>query len=176
MTVADFTAKDVKALRDRTGAGMMDAKRALQENGGDPEKAATWLREKGLSQAAKRSDRESSQGAVAVANEGGGAAIVELRCETDFVAKSGDFVNLVGDLAQLVAAKGEGAAQERGEEIDGLGTTLDALVRSARADEDLSGSLGEPTRPEAEPKTPRAKRANGTPEYRRAFQRYARLL
>ena len=76
--MAEFTAKDVQALRQATGAGMMDAKRALQENGGDPEKAATWLREKGLSQAAKRSDRESSQGAVAVANEGGGAAIVEL--------------------------------------------------------------------------------------------------
>ena len=130
--MADFTAKDVQALRQATGAGMMDAKKALTENDGDAEKAAKWLREKGLAQAAKRSDRDSSQGAVAVANEGGGAAIVELKCETDFVAKSGDFVNLVGDLAQAVAAKGEGAAAERQDEIDALTTTLKENIQLGR--------------------------------------------
>ena len=68
--MADFTAKDVQALRQATGAGMMDAKRALQENDGDFDTAARWLREKGLAGAAKRGDRENTQGAVSVANTG----------------------------------------------------------------------------------------------------------
>ena len=119
-----FTAKDVQALRQATGAGMMDAKRALEENGGDAEAATRWLREQGLAGAAKRSDREASQGAVALAAEDGGAAIVELRCETDFVAKADDFVSLVDELAALVAAKGEEAVAERSDAIDDLRTTL----------------------------------------------------
>ena len=90
--MADFTAKDVQALRRATGAGMLDSKRALQETGGDMEKARQWLREQGLAGAAKRSDREASQGAVALAVSGRNAAIVELRCETDFVAKAETFV------------------------------------------------------------------------------------
>jgi elongation factor Ts len=120
----EFTAKDVQALRQSTGAGMMDAKRALTENDGDLEAARNWLREKGLAQSLKRQDREASQGAVAVGVAGNAAAIVELRCETDFVAKSPDFVNLVGDLADLVAAKGDGAIAERAAEVDELNTQL----------------------------------------------------
>jgi elongation factor Ts len=127
-----FTAKDVQALRQATGAGMMDAKRALTENDGDFEKAKTWLREKGLGDVNKRQGRENTQGAVAVATEGNAAAIVELKCETDFVAKQADFVNLVGDLAQLVAAKGEGAAAERQDEITALGTTLKENIELGR--------------------------------------------
>jgi elongation factor Ts len=119
-----FTAKDVQALRQATGAGMLDAKRALEENDGDQEEAAQWLRVKGLAGAAKRADREASQGAVALAVEGSGAAIVELRCETDFVAKAPEFVELVDELAQLVAAKGEAVLEERAASIDELRATL----------------------------------------------------
>ncbi|HZT68095.1 MAG TPA: translation elongation factor Ts [Acidimicrobiales bacterium] len=130
--MATFTAKDVQALRQATGAGMMDAKRALEENDGDAEAAAQWLREKGLASSAKRSDRESTQGAVAVDTVGNAAAIVELRCETDFVAKSTDFVELVEDLARLVAAKGEDAVSERQEEIDRLKVTLKENIQLGR--------------------------------------------
>jgi elongation factor Ts len=120
----DFTAKDVQALRQATGAGMMDAKRALEATSGDMESSKRWLREQGLAGAAKRADREATQGAVALAADGGAAAIVELRCETDFVAKADDFVSLVDELASLVAAKGEDAISERTEAIDDLRTKL----------------------------------------------------
>src|SRR3954471_24257318 len=93
-----FSAKDVQTLRQQTGAGMMDAKRALTETGGNMEAAGRWLREKGLAQSAQRADRAAEQGAVSVANTGSVAAAVELKCETDFVAKSPDFVALVEDL------------------------------------------------------------------------------
>ena len=72
--MADFTAQDVKALRDATGAGMMDAKRALTETGGDPAAATAWLRERGLGKAAERTHREASEGAVAVAREANAVA------------------------------------------------------------------------------------------------------
>lgn len=119
-----FTAKDVQALRQSTGAGMLDCKRALEETDGDIDAARQLLRERGLAGAAKRAEREASEGAVALAAEDGAAAIVELRCETDFVAKNADFVSLADELAALVAAKGEAAAQERSEVIDDLKTTL----------------------------------------------------
>src|SRR5436309_2746752 len=110
--MADFTAKDVQRLRQETGAGMMDCKRALEEAKGDYEEAKRILREKGLAGAAKRTGRENVQGAVAIAREGDAAAMVQLRSETDFVAKSQDFVNLAEELAALVAANGEDAAAE----------------------------------------------------------------
>jgi elongation factor Ts len=118
--MADFTAKDVQALRKATGAGMMDAKRALEESDGDAEAAADWLREKGLSKAAGRSDRENAEGAVAVARDGDRAALVELKSETDFSAKADDFTGLVQDLADLVLAKGVDAIAERADDIDQL--------------------------------------------------------
>src|SRR6478672_13950612 len=114
----EFTAKDVKSLRDATGAGMMDAKKALQENDGDFEAASKWLREKGLSKAAARTDRDNSQGTVAVAHDGQTAAIVELKCETDFVATSDQFSDLVQEIATLVAIKGEDAANDKADAID----------------------------------------------------------
>ena len=122
--MAEFTAQDVKRLRDATGAGMMDAKRALTENDGDFEAAAKWLREKGLGKAAERAGRENVEGAIAVARSGNAAAIVQLKCETDFVAKQDRFVNLVNELAQLVAADGEGAVDAKKNEIDDLKITL----------------------------------------------------
>ncbi|HZU74322.1 MAG TPA: translation elongation factor Ts [Acidimicrobiales bacterium] len=127
-----FTAKDVQSLRQSTGAGMMDAKRALEENDGDFEAASRWLREKGLASMSKREDRENTQGAVAVESAGGASAIVELRCETDFVAKSTDFVELVEELARTVAAKGDEAAAERQDDIDRLKVTLKENIALGR--------------------------------------------
>ena len=122
--MAEFTAKDVQALRQASGAGMMDAKKALQENDGDFEAAGKWLREKGLAKSASRTDRDNSEGAVAVAATGNVAALVEVKCETDFVAKSDDFVKLVQDLADAVAADGEGAVDGLKDRIDDLKVTL----------------------------------------------------
>jgi elongation factor Ts len=115
-----FSAMDVQALRQATGAGMMDAKKALQESDGDSEAAAQWLREKGLAKAAKLGDRENSQGAVAVVVDGGVGAMVELKSETDFSAKADDFTSLVQDLAELVLSKGVDAVAERAKELDDL--------------------------------------------------------
>ena len=122
--MAEFTAQDVKRLRDMTGAGMMDAKRALTENDGDFQSATTWLRENGLGKAGERSGRENTQGAVAVARDGNAAALVQLRSETDFVAKSPQFVEVVTELAELVAKAGEGAVSEKADAIDDLKVTL----------------------------------------------------
>ena len=130
--MADFTARDVKRLRDATGAGMMDAKKALVENDGDFEAAAKWLREKGLGKAAGRAGRENTEGAVALAQSGPVAALVELRSETDFVAKSPDFVNLANDLAQLVAEAGEGAVTEKSDAIDDLKVSLKENIELGR--------------------------------------------
>lgn len=130
--MADFGAKDIQALRRRAGVGMLDAKRALEENAGDVEAALKWLRERGLVKAAGRAEREASQGAVAAVRQGSSAAIVELRCETDFVAKAPEFVALVDDLAAVVAAKGEEAVAERQEEVDRLKISLQENISVGR--------------------------------------------
>ncbi len=122
--MAGTSAKDVSTLRQMTGAGMLDCKNALEESGGDIEEAAKSLRMKGLAGAAKRSDREAGDGAVAAVRDGDAASVVELRCETDFVAKSAEFVALADELAVLVAAKGEDAASELSDQIDTLRATL----------------------------------------------------
>ena len=120
----DFTAKDVQKLRQLTGVGMLDAKKALEENGGDMDKSITWLREQGLASQAKRADRDASEGAVAIGRSGRVASIVQLRSETDFVAKSDQFVAFVGELADLVATDGESALAAKADEIDTLKITL----------------------------------------------------
>ena len=119
----EFSAKDVKALRDATGAGMMDAKRALEQNGGDMEAAGKWLREQGIVKSAARSDRENAQGAVAIASNGNRAALVELKSETDFTAKSDNFVALVQQLADAVLADGEGAVDSLKDAVDDIKIT-----------------------------------------------------
>jgi elongation factor Ts len=119
-----FTAQDVKALRDSSGAGMMDCKKALQENDGDIEASKVWLREKGLAASAKREDREASQGVVSLVIEGNVGAIVELKSETDFVAGSDQFKTEADTLAALVAAKGVDAVAERTTELEELKVTL----------------------------------------------------
>jgi elongation factor Ts len=130
--MADFTAKDVQALRQATGAGMMDAKRALVETDGDAEAAAKWLREKGLAKSAARTDRENAEGAVAVATAGPVAALVELKCETDFVAKSDAFIATAQALADAVAAEGEGAVDNLKDQVDDLKVVLKENIEVGR--------------------------------------------
>ncbi|HEX7094912.1 MAG TPA: translation elongation factor Ts [Acidimicrobiales bacterium] len=110
--MAEITAKDVKALRDATGAGMMDAKRALTEANGDMERAVQLLREWGIAKSAERADREANEGAIALAANGNAAAIVQIRTETDFTAKSEGIAALAQQLAEKVLADGEGAINE----------------------------------------------------------------
>lgn len=105
----------VKELRERTGAGMMDCKKALAENGGDLEKAADYLREKGLAAAAKKAGRIAAEGLVESYIHGGGriGVLVEVNCETDFVAKTDEFRTLAKDIAmQIAAAKPEFVKRE----------------------------------------------------------------
>jgi elongation factor Ts len=107
--VSDFTAKDVQALRQSTGAGMMDAKRALAETGGDMGRAKDLLREQGLADAAKRADRSQTEGAIGSylhrqADRPVIGVLIELASETDFVAKSAEFQEIANDIAMHVAA------------------------------------------------------------------------
>jgi elongation factor Ts len=129
--MAEFTAKDVQALRNATGAGMMDAKRALTEADGDTQGAMKWLRERGLGKAAERAGRETQEGAVAVSYDkvANAIALVQLRSETDFGAKSPDFVNLVNELAALVASDGEDAVQQRKAAIEDLNIVIKENVQ-----------------------------------------------
>ena len=104
--MADITAAMVRELRDRTGAGMMDCKRALEESGGDMDKAVAMLRERGLAAAAKKAGREAREGLVSSYIHTGGrvGVLIEVNCETDFVARTEQFQQLVRNLAVQVAA------------------------------------------------------------------------
>jgi elongation factor Ts len=101
-----ITAKAVKELRDRTGAGMMDCKKALQEVGGDLDEAIKFLRTKGLAAAAKKAHRKATEGLVSLAGDESRMAMVELNCETDFVARNEDFQKLATGLADQALAEG----------------------------------------------------------------------
>jgi len=131
--VAEITAKAVKALRDRTGAGMMECKKALGEADGDADKAIEVLRERGMAKAVKRSGRATSEGTVAISLGDRVAGIVELGCETDFVAKTADFQALAASLAKsLVDDAG----------IDGREVLLDATVEGEKVSEKISAAIG----------------------------------
>ena len=127
-----ITAKDVMSLRQATGVGMMDAKKALEANDGDRDAATQWLRVQGLASAAKRADREAGEGSVAVVRDGNIAAMVELRCETDFAAKSDDFTSLVEEMAARVCAEGEGAVAQFQGQIETMLTTLKENISVGR--------------------------------------------
>lgn len=101
-----YDAKLVMELREKSGAGVMDCKKALEESSGDLEKAVVWLREKGIAAAAKRSTRTASEGSVGSYIHAGGklGVLVEVNCESDFVAKTPDFQNLVKEIAMQIAA------------------------------------------------------------------------
>jgi elongation factor Ts len=106
--MAEITASMVKDLRERSGAGMMDCKKALSETGGDFEAAVDWLRAKGLASAAKKSGRVAAEGLVGVAVSGNRAAVVEVNSETDFVAKNDQFQDFVRTVTGLALTAGEG--------------------------------------------------------------------
>ena len=97
-----FTANDVKSLREKTGAGMLDCKKALDETKGDIDKAIDWLREKGISKAAKKSDRIAAEGLSDIVIDNNNAVILEINSETDFVAKNIEFVNFVKNVANVL--------------------------------------------------------------------------
>ena len=97
------TAQQVKELRDATGVGMMDCKKALAETNGDMEAAVDWLRTRGLAKAAKKAGRVAAEGLVGISNEGTKAAIVEVNSETDFVARNDQFQSIVGNVAKLAS-------------------------------------------------------------------------
>ena len=103
----DVNANLVRELRDKTGAGVMDCKKALAESKGDLEQAARWLREKGIAQAAKRAGRVASEGSVGAYIHAGGklGVLVEVNCESDFVAKTPEFQTLVKEIAMQIAAQ-----------------------------------------------------------------------
>jgi len=137
--MAEISAKDVAALRKITGAGMMDCKKALLENDGDFERAKDWLREKGIAGAAKREGRAADQGAIEVLVQDGVGAVVELNCETDFVAKGGAFGDALSALTRLVVDEGDvdlGSKQINGEPVDdyvkGLSGTLGEKIEIGR--------------------------------------------
>ncbi len=104
--MAEISASQVKELREKTGAGMLDCKKALAESGGDIEAAVDWLRKKGLAAAAKKSGRVAAEGLVAVALDGKKAAVIELNAETDFVARNDQFQALAENVAKVTLAKG----------------------------------------------------------------------
>ncbi|MGI9031959.1 MAG: translation elongation factor Ts, partial [Ilumatobacteraceae bacterium] len=131
-TTMAFTAKDVQALRQETGAGMMDAKRALENADGDAEVAKQWLREQGLAASAKREDRENTQGVVALVVDDGVGAMVKLTSETNFVAGSEHFKREAQELAHLVAAKGAEAISERQDRLEDLKITLNEKIEVGR--------------------------------------------
>jgi elongation factor Ts len=130
--MANYTAADVKALRDRSGAGMMDCKNALDEAEGNVEKAIEVLRLKGLKGVTKREGRSTSNGLVVARVNGGTGTLVELACETDFVAKADKFVALADKIADAVVAAGaETLEQALAAALDG--STVEAVINDEAA-------------------------------------------
>jgi len=128
--MAEITAAAVKELRERTGAGMMDCKKALAETNGDMEAAIDWLRAKGLSAAAKKAGRTAAEGLVGVAVEGTRGAVVEVNSETDFVAKNEQFQNFVRETARLALNAGGDVDALGASAYPGGGTVIEALTNN----------------------------------------------
>ncbi len=126
--MAEITAASVKELRERTGAGMMDCKKALAENNGEMEAAIDWLRAKGLSAAAKKAGRTAAEGLVGAAVEGIRGALVEVNSETDFVAKNELFQDFVGNVAKLVLKNGTDIEALGAAQYPGGGTVQEKLT------------------------------------------------
>ena len=125
------TAQMVKELRDSTGAGMMDAKRALTETNGDMEAAVDWLRTKGLAKAAKKADRVAAEGLVGVAVDNGRGVAVEINSETDFVAKNEDFQALVREVTKVALEVGESVEVVKAAHLNGK--TVETVLTEAIA-------------------------------------------
>ena len=123
-----FSASDVKELREKTGAGMLDCKKALQESEGNMEKAIDWLREKGISKAAKKESRIAAEGLSEILVDGNKAVILEINSETDFVAKNAEFTNFESLLAKVVLENCPKTMEEAMELPMGDGTVNSSLI------------------------------------------------
>ena len=123
-----FSAKDVKELREKTGAGMLDCKKALEATEGDMEKAIDWLREKGIAKAAKKESRIAAEGLCQIKTDGNKAVILEVNSETDFVAKNEEFVNFVNYLADIILANDVETVEDVLAIKDGSETVNEKLV------------------------------------------------
>ena len=126
--MAEITAALVKELREKSGAGMMDCKKALTENNGDIEAAVDWLRKKGLAAAAKKAGRVAAEGLVGVAASGNKGAMVEINAETDFVARNDQFQDFVRKTTEIAVANGGDAARIQSASYPGGGTVSEKLT------------------------------------------------
>ena len=135
--MAQITAALVKELRDKSGAGMMDCKKALGENDGDIEASMDWLRQKGISKAEKKSSRVAAEGLVAVASNGTTAVAVEVNSETDFVARNEQFQGIVKNVADVALANGGDAAAILAATYPGASQSVEAEIK------DAVGTIGE---------------------------------
>ncbi len=135
--MAEITAALVKELRDKTGAGMMDCKKALTETAGNAEEAVDWLRKKGLAAAAKKAGRVAAEGLVGAVTDGARGAVVEVNSETDFVARNEQFQGFVGEVAKLGLASGGTLEALSGADYPGAGHTVSDEVTK------LIGTIGE---------------------------------
>ena len=149
--MAAVSAQEVKALRDRTGAGMMDCKKALEQTGGDVDAAATLLREKGMASATKLAGREATEGVVQSYIHAGGkvGVLVEVDCNTDFVARNEDFVDFARDIALHIAALAPQYVSEedipedmRAEELRIAASQLPDSIPENRREAAAEGKLG----------------------------------
>ncbi len=134
-----FTAKDVQTLRQRTGAGMMECKKALQENNGDMDKSAEYLRAKGIAKAGQRAGKQTSEGLIAsyIHHNGKVGVMVEINCETDFVARTDDFKKLAREIALHIASAAPMA-------VDRDGIPEDKVAVERRIAEQQAAASGKP--------------------------------
>ena len=139
MTTTAFTAKDVQELRQKTGAGMMDCKRALEETKGNVDQAVEYLRTKGIAKAEKRAGKQTSEGIVGsyIHHNGKVGVLIEVNCETDFVARTDDFKNLVRELALHIASAAPVS-------VDKDGVPADLVERERRIFEEQARASGKP--------------------------------
>ena len=130
--MAQITASLVKELRERTGAGMMDCKKALTQTDGDIDAAIDYLRENGIAKAAKKADRIAAEGLSYIEVKGNKAVILEINSETDFVAKNEKFVALVKNVAEAILAA-EPATLEEALQVEAQGGTVEAVINECIA-------------------------------------------
>jgi len=137
----EVTATAIKDLRERTGAGMADCKKALTEAAGDMDKAIDWLRAKGLSKAAKKAGREATEGLVSSYIHAGGriGVLVEINCETDFVARNEDFVAFTRDVAMQIAAMAPMYVRKEEVPADAVEHEKSVLIAKAKEDPKMQG-------------------------------------
>ena len=135
--MAEITAKMVKELRDKSGAGMMDCKQALTENGGDMDAAIDWLRTKGIAKAEKKSGRTAAEGLIGVSTSGTTGAVVEVNSETDFVARNEQFQGMVTEVAGLALGANSDVEALKAMDYPGAGKNVADYVT------DLVGTIGE---------------------------------